>query len=126
MPDHAHVLIHPTGDDYDIAAILKSIKQPVARRATNFLREHAPQWLERLKVVRPSGRTEHHFWQAGGGYDRNIFGAQAAWGSVDYLHLNPVRRGLVASPTDWPWSSARCYAGWTDVPLQADDRPPDP
>ena len=29
---------------------------------------------------------------------------------VDYIHLNPVRRGLVAAPDDWTWSSARHYA----------------
>ncbi len=27
-----------------------------------------------------------------------------------YLHRNPVRRGLVASPELWRWSSFRCYA----------------
>jgi putative transposase len=27
-----------------------------------------------------------------------------------YVHLNPVRAGLVAAAVDWPWSSARWYA----------------
>jgi len=36
------------------------------------------------------------------------------------LHNNPVRRGLVDHPTDWPWSSARFYAGEKDVPLVMD------
>ena len=26
---------------------------------------------------------------------------------LDYMHLNPVRAGLVARAVDWPWSSAR-------------------
>jgi putative transposase len=26
---------------------------------------------------------------------------------IDYLHANPVRRGLAANPKDWEWSSAR-------------------
>src|SRR5690348_1089602 len=30
---------------------------------------------------------------------------------VEYIHLNPVRRGLVAKPEDWFGSSAREYAG---------------
>ncbi len=29
---------------------------------------------------------------------------------LDYIHNNPVRRGLVARPEDWPWSSFRHYA----------------
>jgi hypothetical protein len=27
-----------------------------------------------------------------------------------YLHRNPVKRGLVAQPEDWKWSSYRHYA----------------
>jgi len=30
---------------------------------------------------------------------------------VEYIHLNPVRRGLVKRPEEWRWSSAREYAG---------------
>ncbi len=28
---------------------------------------------------------------------------------LDDMHNNPVRRGLVSSPGDWPWSSWRFY-----------------
>ena len=28
---------------------------------------------------------------------------------IDYMHNNPVKRGLVAQPGDWPWSSWRYY-----------------
>ena len=30
---------------------------------------------------------------------------------IRYIHMNPVRAGLVSSPSDWPWSSHRQYAG---------------
>jgi hypothetical protein len=30
---------------------------------------------------------------------------------VEYIHLNPVRRGLVRHATDWKWSSVHEYAG---------------
>jgi REP element-mobilizing transposase RayT len=26
---------------------------------------------------------------------------------LDYIHLNPVKHGLVARPKDWPWSTFR-------------------
>jgi len=40
--------------------------------------------------------------------------------AVQYVHENPVRRGLVERPEDWRWSSARAYAGiesqqWIDT-----------
>ena len=31
--------------------------------------------------------------------------------TVEYIHLNPVRRGLVTRATDWKWSSVPEYAG---------------
>ncbi|MBI2803285.1 MAG: transposase [Gammaproteobacteria bacterium] len=34
---------------------------------------------------------------------------------VRYIHRNPVRAGLVAEPTDYPWSSHRAYVGLTAV-----------
>jgi hypothetical protein len=30
---------------------------------------------------------------------------------IEYIHLNPVRRGLVKKPEDWKWSSMREFAG---------------
>lgn len=32
-------------------------------------------------------------------------------GLIKYIHLNPVRAGLVARPESYPWSSHRCYLG---------------
>ena len=46
MPEHAHVLVWPTRSPYDISSILSTIKLPVTRRAQNFVREHAPNFLE--------------------------------------------------------------------------------
>lgn len=35
---------------------------------------------------------------------------------VRYLHLNPVRANMVASPDDYPWSSHRAYCGVETIP----------
>lgn len=40
-----------------------------------------------------------------------------------YIHLNPVRKGLVDRATDWKWSSAQWYAAGTG-PLAMDPVPP--
>jgi hypothetical protein len=34
---------------------------------------------------------------------------------VEYIHLNPVRAGLVSHPQDWRWSSFSEYAGMRPV-----------
>jgi hypothetical protein len=60
------------------------------------------------------------FWQRGGGYDRHAFEA-TLFAMIEYIHNNPVRRGLCAEPTDWIWSSANFYAGEQNVPLGMDE-----
>ena len=35
---------------------------------------------------------------------------------VRYIHLNPVRAGIVTDPVDYAWSSHRCYLGMETLP----------
>jgi putative transposase len=124
MPEHAHLLLRPRSPDVGIAAILKSIKQPVGQRGVAFLKAHAPHWLPRISRVR-AGRTERLFWQSGGGYDRNLVEPRTLAAVIDYLHRNPVRRGLVSRAEDWRWSSAGWFAGAESNPLRPDRIPPE-
>ena len=123
MPEHVHLLLFPRSAEYSMAAILKAVKQPVSRRVLRLLRKSAPERLRRLSVVRPSGRAVYRFWQQGGGYDRNICKPATVWASINYMHANPVRRGLVACAVDWPWSSAGWYAGEGQGKLRIDPLP---
>jgi hypothetical protein len=36
------------------------------------------------------------------------------------MHFNPVKRGLVKDPKDWPWSSYGFYEGRKDGLLMMD------
>ncbi len=47
------------------------------------------------------------FLAGGGGFDRNLWSANAIHSSIDYIEVNPVGAGLVEDPEDWKWSSAR-------------------
>lgn len=105
MPEHVHLLIWPRRESYSISAILKSIKQSVSRRAIGWLRRENPGGLVHLDTGQKWGR--YRFWQDGGGYDRNIYRTKTLRKAIDYIHENPVERGLVKRAEDWPWSSAR-------------------
>jgi len=111
MPEHAHLFIWPTELKYDVSEILSSIKQSVAKRALIYLRREAPAFLAAMLDQQPNGNAHYRFWQRGGDYDRNIFDPRTAYSEIEYLHNNPVRRGLCAKPEDWLWSSAADYAG---------------
>jgi putative transposase len=109
MPEHVHLLITPGLPDNPIPRVLDSIKTPVARQVTQRWKDLNAKILDRIRLA--DGKTR--FWQKGGGYDRNIRDEEEYREKCDYIHNNPVKRGLVTSPLDWPWSSANYYAGIT-------------
>ncbi|MEN6492894.1 MAG: hypothetical protein ABFD16_01265 [Thermoguttaceae bacterium] len=120
MPEHCHVLIFPRKAKYSISRIWEAIKLPVTRKAKNYLQRNSPEALHWMRDIQPNGQVAYRFWQRGGGYDRNLFEPDAIHAEVEYIHANPVRRGLVARAEDWPWSSAAWYAGVRDVRLVPD------
>jgi putative transposase len=106
MPERVHVLVYPGDVPERMSDFLQAVKEPVARKAIRHLKENAPEWLARGSVG--EGRhLRHRFRQPGGGYDRNITSTETLRAVIDYVHANPVRRGLVARADDWEWSSAR-------------------
>jgi putative transposase len=52
---------------------------------------------------------ERHLWQRRF-YDFNVWSESKFNEKLNYMHANPVKRGLVLHPKDWPWSSWSHYA----------------
>lgn len=103
MPEHAHLLIRPRDASYSISTILAGIKRPVAFRA------------------KAAGLSDgSHFWLPGGGFDSNLVKPATVRVEIDYIHKNPMRRGLCQRPEEWRYSSAAFWAGQADVPLEID------
>ena len=119
MPNHVHLIIRPNRDDYSISKMLRDIKEPTSQTYMAYLRKNAPWELEMLKA-RQGKRAVYRMWQAGGGFDRNLIELDEIEEKVNYVELNPVRRGYVERPTDWVWSSARARADEQAVPLTVD------
>ncbi len=124
MPEHVHVIVWPRRHPYDIAKIRHAIKEPVGRKGIAYLAARAPHWLKRITRQRGK-KTERLFWQSGGGYDRNITSGKTLLRMIDYLHLNPVRRGLAARAAEWKWSSAAWYEAGRPTPIALDPIPPE-
>lgn len=120
MPNHVHLLIHPLQKKYSMSAILRDIKRPFAREMLKRIRADAPAAAKLLVAGIRDGIPQYRFWQAGGGYDRNLFTPEAIYASIGYIHANPVRRGLCESDVDWKWLSARWYAGMADCTFEVD------
>ncbi len=87
MPEHVHLLVNEPAQIL-LAQFLKAVKQVTSRKLRG---------------------PREKFWQSRS-YDSNNRGEKARTEVIRYIHRNPVKRGLVAKPEDWPWSSFRHYA----------------
>lgn len=115
MPEHIHLVIR-CHKDATVPDVLRTIKTGHAKRVlSRWKKLHAPILP---KITDGSGRLR--FWQRGGGYDRNIIHSPELPEKIQYIHANPVRRGLVSRPEEWAWSSARWWAGIRDNELECD------
>ncbi|OYW20256.1 MAG: hypothetical protein B7Z55_07555 [Planctomycetales bacterium 12-60-4] len=124
MPDHVHLVVWPRDSVYNDSDFLKRVKEPVSREAVSFLKQTSSDWLMKIRVPRGT-KFEHHFWQPGRGHDRNIIESRTLLSMIDYVHNNPVRRGLVTQAVDWKWSSTGWFLGQPRNNLKPDRIPPE-
>ncbi len=110
MPEHVHLLVYPNDPTCRIENVLYAVKRPYSYRIKQLLIKANSPLLVRLTVQERPGKTVFRYWQEGPGYDRNLTTPESVQSSIDYIHLNPVRRGLVQEPQQWRWSSCRFYA----------------
>ena len=82
--------------------VLKTPEPNLARGMQTFLSGYANVWARRHKF---SG----HVFQ--GRYRTELVEDETyLWTVTRYVHLNPVRAGMVEHPADWAWSSYPGYA----------------
>jgi len=110
MPEHVHLLVYPTQQGSKVDKLLFAIKRPFSYRVKQRLVDADDPLLQQLTIRQRPDKTTFRFWQEGPGYDRNIRTEKVLLSAIDYIHLNPVRRGLAERATDYRWSSAHWYA----------------
>src|SRR6267378_2966277 len=106
MPNHVHLLISEPKKGTP-STVLQMLKQRVSRK------------MRRKGRARPKGQLSlrfpkfiadlPQFWQPRF-YDFNVYSHKKKNEKLEYMHANPVVRGLVERPKDWPWSSFSFYA----------------
>jgi putative transposase len=107
MPNHVHLLVsEPTKGTP--STVLQMLKQ----RASRGMRKNRPRLPPmESRVLLPRFVDElPQFWQPRF-YDFNVYSHEKMNEKLDYMHANPVSRGLVKDPKDWPWSSFSFYVG---------------
>ena len=115
MPEHVHLVCFPsmpTGEAVvPISTVLQHLKQYIGRHGKNALRmvwaRHRTLGLSSL-VRSAQSDGPKLFWKTRG-YDFNITTEDTFHKKLDYIHKNPVTRGLVDRAEQWRWSSHRYY-----------------
>lgn len=125
MPEHVHLIVWPVAEDAAVSRLLSAIKRPYSYRIKKQMEAMNDPSLKKLMIRERPGKMVFRFWQEGGGYDRNIRSEKTLWSAVDYVHANPIRRGLCQKADEWRWSSWRHYhdgriEGDSDLPTVHD------
>ena len=113
MPEHFHVLLKPEPADLT-PNIVKQLKQLTASHILGALRDNqqhhwCDRMLRRLRLpVTVHSESRYRVWERRY-YPFNVCSEQKLQEKLDYMHANPVKRGLVSSPEEWLWSSFRFY-----------------
>ena len=117
MPEHVHLLWYPLANASGMEHLLKAIKRPYSYRIKQLLIQHRSPLVNRLTIRQRPGVKTFRYWQEGPGYDRNLDNEESVLAAIQYIHENPIRRGLCRNVLDWKWSSARWYADLTVDPM---------
>jgi putative transposase len=106
LPDHLHMLMALPADDADFSSRIRMLKAA---------------FVTALRVQPGSSITlndkgEASFWQRRF-WEHLIRDEQDYAAHVDYIHINPLKHGLVTRVRDWPLSSFHRYVQRGTLPI---------
>jgi len=119
LDNHFHAVVAAP----ELSRVVGDFKRHTAQKIMDQIEKESCSWLlHELKFHRAGDKSEsdRQFWQEG-------FHPQVLTDDVtidqklDYLHNNPVKRGLVAAPEHWRYSSAHEWLTGA-VPVMKCDR----
>ncbi|SDB51935.1 REP element-mobilizing transposase RayT [Flavobacteriaceae bacterium MAR_2010_188] len=127
MSNHLHLIAQDSRGD--LSALLRDFKKFTAKKIIESIRcepESRREWVLDLlsKATQTHGRNKvYQFWKYGN-HPEEIHSEKFMWRKLDYIHLNPVRAGLVVKASDYCYSSAGNYVnGDGNVKVSIIDNP---
>ena len=111
MPDHVHAVIR-FAEDGKLAEFMKQWKRLTSVQIKRRFQDNMPEYGLNIDPSEPVWQRRY--------YSFNIVNPDKLNEKLDYMHGNPVRAGLVESPTDWAFSSSRHYERGKSVGVQVE------
>jgi len=107
MPEHVHLLIGEPKVGTP-STVMQKLKLSVARKLRK--RKKRTNWGQMDLPFTETQEPLRSFWQARF-HDFNVYSERKRLEKLNYMHANPVKRGLVSDPKEWPWSNWGFYFG---------------
>lgn len=115
MTNHCHLIVRSNKDN--LSNIIRDFKKITAKviisSIENNLQESRRAWL--LWLLKKDGHI--WFWEEGY-HGKEILTKEFFINKMDYIHLNPVRAGLVEKEEEYLWSSCGDSYGIRKGPLE--------
>jgi REP element-mobilizing transposase RayT len=113
MSSHIHAILRPD-DGVSLSDVTRDFKRYTSREISREAqRQDKKELLLSFSNARKENRAQdvsnYQVWQEGS-HPEAIFTEKFARQKMDYIHLNPVRAGMVKTADEWPYSSARAYS----------------
>ncbi|MEI6562084.1 MAG: transposase [Verrucomicrobiota bacterium] len=99
LDNHFHAILSGP----ELANTIRDLKRFTSRVLLEQIRAEGREWLlNQLAYYRAAHKmaSEHQVWQEGV-HPQAIQGDAMMLQKLEYLHNNPVKRGMVAAPEDW-------------------------
>jgi REP element-mobilizing transposase RayT len=112
MSNHIHMIVQ--SGEGELSNLMRDFKKFTATKIIETIKsepESRREWmLERFKLATESHsrNKNHQFWQYGN-HPEEIYSNKFMWSKLDYIHLNPVRAGIVEKASQYIYSSASNY-----------------
>ena len=119
LDNHFHAILSAP----DLPRTMADLKRHTALQLLELLEEENAEWLlHQLRYHRAQHKTESEYqvWLEGF-HPQSIATDEIMLQKLEYLHNNPVKRGLVASPEHWRYSSAHEWLPGVMPLLRCDD-----
>lgn len=112
MSNHIHMIIQ--SQEATLSDLIRDFKKFTAKSILEKIQnspESRRDWmLERFKLATESHsrNKNYQFWQYGN-HPEEVYSNKFMWSKLDYIHLNPVRAGIVEKASHYVYSSASNY-----------------
>ena len=119
LDNHIHLIVN--GEN--LVNTVQSFKRHTAKIILENLRADNKEWiLNQLHFYKQKNKvkSEYQVWQEGY-HPQGINTQDMLYQKINYIHLNPVKRGYVIKPEDWRYSSANYFINGIKGDLELDD-----